>query len=251
MTAIDFANSYMTWFGPGNHARIQLDAACTIVDEQAGTEEAYYLIAPCRSERCYMADPLFTMPNYEFFGIWSREEFLLIRTHWVSARDNRTYGVIREHWDDVHLDIRRFPQAEQLPDRGSIVTATLANRPLIARTELRDESGGQRAVLEYPVRTMNVLPVKAPGIPRDPPQFQVDTGPIIFPDFTKDTDKAIELFEVAYVVYNLFDEAYFTLRKPLAAREGDDPAHHVTDYSEIRVLPVQNQVLLAVGEDER
>ena len=38
MTAIDFANSYMTWFGSGNHARIQLDAACTIVDEQAGTE---------------------------------------------------------------------------------------------------------------------------------------------------------------------------------------------------------------------
>ena len=161
MTAIDFANSYMTWFGAGNHARIQLDAACTIVDEQAGTEETFYLIAPCRSERCYMDDPLFTMPNYEFSGIWSREEFLLIRTHWVSERDIRKYGVIREHWDDVHLDIRRFPQAEQLPDRAAIVTATLANRPLIARTELRDEAGRQRAVLEYPVRTMNVLPVKA------------------------------------------------------------------------------------------
>ena len=176
MTAIDFANSYMTWFGAGNHARIQLDAACTIVDEQAGTEESFYLIAPCRSERCYTADPLFTMPNYEFSGIWSREEFLLIRTHWVSERDNRMYGVIREHWDDVHLDIRHFEQAEELPDRGRIVTATLANRPLIARTELRDEAGRQRAVLEYPVRTMNVLPVKAPGMPATRRSFRWTPG---------------------------------------------------------------------------
>ena len=141
------------------------------------------------------------MPNYEFSGIWSREEFLLIRTHWVSERDNRMYGVIREHWDDVHLDIRHFPQAEELPDRGSIVTATLANRPLIARTELYDEGGRQRAVLEYPVRTMNVLPVQAEGIPRDPPQFQVDTGPLIVPDFGSTAEHQIERFDMGYVVY--------------------------------------------------
>ena len=71
MTAIDFANSYMTWFGAGNNARIQLDAACTIVDEVSGNKEQFYLIAPCRGERCYAPGQLFRMPNYEFSGIWS------------------------------------------------------------------------------------------------------------------------------------------------------------------------------------
>ena len=243
MTAIDFANSYMTWFGAGNHARIQLDAACTIVDEQAGTEESFYLIAPCRSERCYTADPLFTMPNYEFSGIWSREEFLLIRTHWVSERDNRMYGVIREHWDDVHLDIRHFEQAEELPDRGAIVTATLANRPLIARTELRDEGGRQRAVLEYPVRTMNVLPVQAPGIQRDPPQFQVDTGPLIVPDFGSTADRQIERFDMGYVVYQEFDQAEFILRRPVPVPAAEQPATETTDYSAVRIVAARNTIL--------
>ena len=243
MTAIDFANSYMTWFGAGNHARIQLDAACTIVDEQAGTEETFYLIAPCRSERCYMDDPLFTMPNYEFSGIWSREEFLLIRTHWVSERDIRQYGVIREHWDDVHLDIRRFPQAEQLPDRAAIVTATLANRPLVARTELRDEAGRQRAVLEYPVRTMNVLPVKAERVPRAPPQFQVDTGPLIVPGFDSTADRQIERFDMGYVVYQDFDQAEFILRRPVPVPSPEQPATETTDYSAVRIVPARNTIL--------
>ena len=52
MNTIDFANSYMTWFphDQGNIARIQLDAACTLIDEKSGKSEQYYLIAPCRAE---------------------------------------------------------------------------------------------------------------------------------------------------------------------------------------------------------
>src|SRR5438045_2177763 len=129
MPVIDFANSYMTWFpkGGGNTARIQLDAACTLIDEQTGAAETFYLIAPCRAERMYLDTNLFQMPNYEFCGIWSTRDFLIIRTHWVSARDNREYGLYQDRWEQVRLDIRHFPQARLLADDAQIVQATLEN----------------------------------------------------------------------------------------------------------------------------
>ena len=213
---------------------IQLDAACTIVDEVSGNEEQFYLIAPCRGERCYVPGPLFRMPNYEFSGIWSQEEFLLVRTQWVSERDNRTYGVNRDTWDDMHLDIRHFVEAAELPDRASIVAATFANQPLIARTELRNEATQQRAVLEYPVRTMNVLP--------HPPQFQVDTGPIIIPNFSSTAARQIEDFAMAYVVYQDFEQAEFIRREPVAVSSAEEPATQTTDYSVIQRCPARNEL---------
>src|SRR5919199_3373285 len=118
MDPVDFANSYMTFFGhdQGNIARIQLDAACTMVDERAGTSRTYYLIAPCRAERMYLDGNLFQMPNYEFCGIFSREECLLLRTHWVSERDNREYARNTERFAEVRLDVRNFSRTRRLAD---------------------------------------------------------------------------------------------------------------------------------------
>lgn len=68
MNAIDFANSSMTWLphDNGNIARIQLDAAGTLIDGKTGKSEHFCLIAPCRAKRMYLDTPLFQLPNYEF-----------------------------------------------------------------------------------------------------------------------------------------------------------------------------------------
>ena len=242
MRAIDFANSYMTFFArdEGNIARIQLDAACTLTDDVTGEEKTYYLIAPCRSERMYLNTDLFHMPNYEFCGIWSSDEFLIVRTHWASVRDNREHGANRERFDDVHLDIRTFPQAQVLTDESQIVDATLANLPLVARTELREQEGGQRVMMEYPVKTMNVL--------RSPPRFQVDTGPVIVPDFASKSPVTIERFDLAHVVYNEFDKAELILRKPIGMGRGTENSPPTTDYSVVEILPALNEVLCATED---
>ena len=240
MSAIDFANSYMTWFPEdegANAARIQLDAACTIVDEATGQSKTSYLIAPCRSERCHLDTRLFTMPNYEFCAIWSDDDFMIVRTHWASQRDNRRYGGNRELWSDVRLDVRQFAHAEVLPGNAEIVAATLANRPLIARTEIHNPQTRQRAILEYPVNTMNVL--------RQPPGFQVDTGPLIVPDFSSTASHQIERFDMAYVVYNVFTKAEFIRRKPLSIGEDDHAGPETTDYSAVDVLAARNEVMAA------
>ena len=231
MNAIDFANSYMTWFPhekSGNIARIQLDAACTLVDEKTGRRDQFYLIAPCRAERMYLDTPLFQLPNYEFCGIWSADEFLIIRTAWVSERDNRQYGLGRERWRDIHLDIRTFAHSEAVTDDAAIVQATLDNRSLNARTELYDAATGRRALLEYPVKTMNVM--------LEPPRFQVDTGPLILPDFTATASHLIECFDMAHVVYNALDKAEFILRKPT-------PDSNATDYATVQIVAARNVIL--------
>ena len=237
---IDFANSYMTFFGKdgGNIARIQLDAACTLTDERSGTSERFYLIAPCRAERMYLETQLFQMPNYEFCGIFTDHDCLLIRTHWASERDNREYGLNRGRFEDVHLDVRSFPSDATLGRVADIVRATLDNRPLVARTELRDPDRGLRALLEYPIKTMNVL--------REPPRFQVDTGPLIRPDFASTAERTIERLGMAYVVYHGFDRAEFIRREPVAIPALDRPLARTTDYSLIEIVPARNEIVCAV-----
>ena len=173
MKATDFANSYMTWFGSknGSISRIQLEAACTLQDDRRDSKDTYYLIAACRSEYTHSDGQLFTMPNYDFRGIFGQDEYTIIRTHWVGNPDylddpglgdsgGRTpveAGLLREKWDDVQLDIRTFDSSQELESNEKIVDATLSNVPLIGVTELHDAERGLHAILEYPLKTMNVM----------------------------------------------------------------------------------------------
>ena len=234
---IDFANSYMTWFGDprAGISRIAVEAACTLVDD-TGSEDVYYLIAACRAEHTHSDGQLIVMPNYDFRGIFGRTDYRLLRKHWVSDPDylgdaglattgGRVLDEAGRHadrWAEVRLDIGRFDDFTELADRQSVVDATLENRPLVARTELADESSGVRAVLEYPVKTMNVI--------ESPARYQVDTGPVIVPDFASTADLAIARFDVAHVVYNLFDRGELILRKPVTVGRGASRVG-VTDYS--------------------
>lgn len=235
-TVVDYPNSYMTFFAKneGNIARIWLDASCTMTDEKSGASETYYLIAPCRSERMYVDKGLNQLPNYEFCGIWSRDEFLIIRTAWITDRDNRQQGKNRERFEEIKLDIRTRP-ARALPDEAAILRATLDNVTLVARTEWRDEKAGRRAVMEYPIKTMNVL--------RAGPRFQVDTGPIIVPSFGSTAEREIERFEMAYAVYNTLEGGELILRKPVALPAPEKPVVWTTDYSEVITPPMRHQFL--------
>ena len=111
-----------------------------------------------------------------------------------------------------------------------------SSEPMVSRTTIQGGRQGLTAVLEYPVNTMNVVD--------GPMRFQVDTGPLIVPNFNIKAARPIECLEVGYVVYNRFDEAEFTVRKPVPIMDGPKPLFFRTDYSELRNYPAQNEVLL-------
>ncbi len=206
-------------------------------------EEVFYLIAPCRSEDVYLDDRLFKVPNYDWRGIWSREKHLILRKHWTNAPNGTddNGGELREYGDNmvkferVRLDIRYYDGSTVLATDEEIVETTLANVPVNARTVVRDEKTGVEAVLEYPVKTMNVI--------RNPDRFQVDTGPLLVPDFEATEGHQIQRLDVAYVAYNVFDKAEFILRRSTPVMAGGEEVATVDDYSSVTVLPANNEIV--------
>lgn len=175
----------------------------------------------------YLDGQLFQMPNYEFCGIFTNDRVSLIRTHWTSDREKSDIQAITDRFERVAID-RTDLAAELLPSVGAIVAATLSNRLLVARTMLRDEATGATAMLEYPIKTMNVT--------RDPVRFQVDTGPIIVPLFDS-TAEPIGRFAIAHAVYWQEDRVEFVLRKPHPVGSAQ-----VTDYSELSFHAASHEV---------
>jgi len=235
---LDYTRSFLTFFTAArqgsNIARIQLDARCTVDGWGAeGRAETFYLIAPCRSEMMYRDGQLFQMPNYEFCGIFTGTEVVLHRTHWTSEAEHPEHARIEDRFDRVAIDTRPL-SATRLASVAEIVEATLANRQIVARTTIRVGGSDQRAVLEYPIKTMNVT--------TDPAQFQVDTGPVIVPVLDTPNAPPILRFAMAHIVYCTFDRAEFILRVPHEVGERNGQPVCVTDYSEIRFSAADHEL---------
>ena len=80
--------------------------------------------------------------------------------------------------------------------------------------------GRSRAVMEYPITTMNVEP--------DKKIWQVDTGPALFADFERPADGRIEKMIPGFIVYNSRNYAEWALRAKVTLPPGGTP-HHFAD----------------------
>ncbi len=130
-----------------------------------------------------------------------------------------------------------FPEATAITTDDAAVEATQRNLSLSARTEIEDERRGLRATLEYPVRTMNFHPERR--------RFQVDTGPLIFPDLVADTEHAIDRCALAHVIYNTFDRAEFIRKRPTPLVHDGQEVGRIIHYSDYRSLPARHTLLCA------
>ena len=247
MKICDFTRSYIRWNnGPvrgdtrkpghmpwGNRVRIELDARCTLIDDNTGREEEFVLLASCRSEWMYRDDTLFQEDSKEFREIWSATESLSFGYGLAKNGSNETPTNLAERFIDSGIEINFHEHARELEDNDAVVEASLDSLPIVARTEIKDEASGRRAVLEYPIHTMNFLTSRR--------RFQVDTGPLIFPDFSRKTDSWITLFAVAHTCYNTFDRAEFILRRPTPVIRDGVSVCEFTHYSDIRRLSARNR----------
>jgi len=252
--ACNFQSSFMTWDFPyrkdprpharhniphGNLARIDLDALIDVIDEGTGKTERYVLIAPCRTEWVYAENRLFQIPSSEYRNIYSLTEERSIRQS-ITDDGVRSKGhPVKDNFRSLKIDIKTYRQTRLLKTPAEIVKATAENRPLVGRTELHEPGTKRRFVLEYPIRTMNFQPKTN--------SFQVDTGPVLVPDFKVKAEKPIDRLEMAYVAYNRLDRAEFLIRRPtpVADKAGKELCK-VLHYSESRELSAQTQILAGV-----
>ena len=250
MKITDYGNSYVTWTGkvdeadtrvPGhmpwpNTVRILLDSRCWIREEGSEGAREYNMISPCRTEWMYRSDVLWQQPNYEFAGIYSDTEWMAghIRSEGVNefGGDWRVSRPIAGRFQELRTVVRHYANVERLDTDEQVVEATTAFLPIVARTDVWSEDGKTRATVEYPIKTMNVQ------LERN--RMQVDTGPVIFPDFQSDEEEEIRRLHFAFVCYNTRQVAEFVLRGPKPITSGGVRVGSYVDYSEVRRLPIEN-----------
>ncbi|MEK7396247.1 MAG: hypothetical protein AAB116_04865 [Candidatus Poribacteria bacterium] len=234
MQTCDFSRSFVTFVTKNrtNNARIQVESRCEIFKRGIEKTEIYYLVSSCKGEDTYGKGRLFLVPSYDFCMIYSSKDFMIIRTHGNAELNNTNIGDNQGYFLDVHFHIKMV-EANIINENNEIVKATLDNYPLNGRTEIIDDSGEIRAIIEFPIKTMNVNDQSI--------MYQVDTGPILLPNFDSKKERMVERFDLAYVVYNRTDEAYFVVLEPTSIREnGVDMVSH---YSKVFRSDAKNSIL--------
>lgn len=220
----------------GNLARIDLDALIDAVDEDSGQSEQFVLIAPCRTEWVYAENRLFQIPSAEYRNVYSLTEERGFRQSLTDDGERSQGHPVKDNFQSLKIDIHTYPRTRVLKTPAEIVEATAANQPLVGRTEIQEPGTNRRYVLEYPIRTMNFHPKTN--------SFQVDTGPVLVPDFQISDKKAIDRLEMAYIAYNCLDRAEFLIRRPtpLTDAAGKELCR-VLHFSESREVPARTEIL--------
>jgi hypothetical protein len=248
METTDFANSYMTWSAPhnfadtrkpghmpwGNAARILIDARCTLLDGAGDLADELYLIAPCRTEWMYQVTGMLQNPSGEYRQIFS-EPHALQKTVGKSITETGpiAHGAAfsTDVFDWIRFDIATKPSTMLATDRD-VVDATMRNLPIVAKTTF--SANGYTAILEYPIRTMNFHEERG--------RFQVDTGPLIFPDLNSAAERLIDRCSLAHTVYNTFDYAEFVCKQPTPLIVDGAEAASIYHYSLFKNLAVTTEL---------
>lgn len=245
--------------GPGNAPRFWIDSRTRIIDEADGTYEDYYRTDACVTERTFGAGQIFPESTWLGSRIWGPQKTWFYR-HKVDA-DAGVGGRRKQEMvydtDAIWGPVRHHlvgTEVEELTDDVAIIEATRAGRVLIGQTEIRNDERKLRAIIEYPIKTMNTLradgfeslvrfPYPAAGTTGRSALYQVDTGPVAFAHLDRDCDEHYERIQLAYVAFNAPDQASFMLFEPtpLCDDEGNVRAR-VNGYHRPVLLPAVNRI---------
>ncbi len=253
--ACDFQASFMTWDFPyredprpharhncphGNMARIQLDALIGVIAKETNESERFALIAPCRTEWVYAENRLFQLPSREYRNIYSLTEQRSMGYGLTDDAERSRGHLVSDDFRSLEIDVQTFRRTRVLRTPEEIVKATADKIPLVGQTLIDLPDTKHCYVLQYPIKTMNFQPKTN--------SFQVDTGPVLVPDFKIEAEHVIDWLEMAHIAYNRLDRAEFILRRPTPIEDEDGKTLcHVQHYSEVREDPAVTQIL--TGED--
>ncbi len=122
---------------------------------------------------------------------------------------------------------------------ADIHEATAKALPLVAQTEISQAKTGLRAIIEFPVKTINIRD--------EEPTYQVDTGPVAFPDLSQRYDRWAEALSLAFVAFNAPHFADFVIEDETPIIQDNQELTRVHHYSRILSLPANNRVFAIEG----
>lgn len=224
-----------------NNVRFHLDARAVITHKASGRVYDYVLTASCKSEQVWVSRDVWHQPNADMCMLAGRDEFLVYK-RWDKAdkgvmRYPASLGVQPERqWDDpkecfdqfqVHLATRPGRVLEGI---DAILAALSSDAPVMAQTEY--ETPHHRVLLEYPVKVVNFSERER--------YYQVDTGPVLLPDFDREYRSLLEGCRLAYVAHNCAEWAEFIVCVPTPLTDAVK-VHH---YSQsVRIDKTRNRMI--------
>lgn len=236
LTCIDYGRSFLCNTAEFNSVRMWIESRTIITNIKSGESTVYYQGASCKSENTFGERDLFYKDNYDFLPIFGEGKVLVFRRHANKRGENyRTIKKMEEMWGAN--PVLRMPAAEVVTVLDSfekIRDATAAGIPIVTQTEFQNDETGLRAVIEAPCKTMNISHTKK--------MYQVDTGPIAFPDLSKKYGVQIDCLSPAFIAFNVDHFADFVIEAPTPIVEGKKIVSTVYHYSKIKSLKVKNRI---------
>jgi len=210
-----------------NNVRALLEARAIITRQDTGRVFDYVLTASCKTEQVWVPRDIWHEPNADMCMIAGADEFLIVK-----------------RWDRADKGVMRYPeslgvQPERQPDKpqtsfdrysvdlldrqgtllqtvDEIIEVLFDTTPVVAQTEY--EASGYHVLLQYPVKTVNFSEREG--------YYQVDTGPVLFPDFDTDAPSVLERCQLAYIAHNCPDWAELIVCAPTALTDEIRVHHH-------------------------
>lgn len=235
MAPLDYGRSFLIGRSEFNQVRFWVESRTRILDEDTGAWEDYLQCGSCKSEDTFAERDLFHPDNYDFLPIFGPERGVIFRRKaWLNP-NYRSCPATPDMWGGPiqHLVT---PPAEALSTTEAVLAATHAFRPLVAQTAFRDAAARLQAIVEYPIKTMNTHAGRQ--------CYQVDTGPVAWPDLSRWRSQSVEAIELAFVAFNRADAAEVVIEGPTAATPpgAADGGVRVYHYSRRLALVAENRL---------
>lgn len=235
---LDYGLSFVCNPSPKNAVRFWIESRTTLIDPEAPAPVEFYQCASCKSEHTFAEKDLFQADNYDFLPILGEGRWLVFRRPARLSEKYRTIHPVEGMWGVPSLKLRQAEPLTLVDTWEKIRDATAAALPIVSQTEITNAETGLRAVIECPVKTMNVS--------LDLQKYQVDTGPIAYPDLSKRFEPRIDCLSLAFIAFNAPHFADFVVEQPTAVVEAGREVTRIHHYSSPFSVPAKNR-LLAVG----
>ena len=243
----DYANSFVQW--DQNTAdttpRCALHASCKIRGKGEEFRE-YFLSHPCAGEKMYAEKNIIAQPTMEFHAVYCDDgQFMFVKQFDDSPGiERQAYRVgdivdsktnIVTTIDRMESGLRYYVEVAEMTSYKEVHDAMMGNKPILGRTRYITSNANKtiEVVAEYPVTVMNAR--------HEHDIWQVDTGPILLPDFTIEHALEVAIFRQAYIVYNRWNYSEYAMRLPVNIKGASYPVLQYTDCGPLGT-EVRNQL---------
>jgi hypothetical protein len=232
LPVLDYGRSFVCGTAKFNNVRFWVESRTVLFDGDKRHE--FLQLGSCKSENTFGEKDLFSADNYDFLPILADDgNWLVFRRKNRITSDYRT--IKKEIWGPASNKLKFGHKVQTLESFDAIQQATAAGVPLVSRTELEDKGTGLRAIIEAPVKTINIQP--------DRKLYQVDTGPVALPDLSRRHEPPVDCLRLAFVAFNAPHFADFVIEQPTPIIEDGQERAKAFHYSNPISLPAKNSLI--------